>query len=332
MRETALVTGACGFVGSHMVEHLLRKGYRVLATDHPRAGRERLPQGADFIPADLSLPSDLEPLGAFEFGRVFHIAAVFDYTASWETLLRVNCGGTQNLLEFLAGRKGAPKSIVVWSSGSVYGRRFRKEPLKESETPDPVNPYERSKWKQEEIALRAYFSQGMPIILVRPSAIYGPGSRYGLAVPIFMIRRGLLRFIPGDGQVRGSFIHVEDVAAAAEFLSSRPEAIGETFNLSDDSGMKIEEALLYAASLLGVRFFRVHIPLAPIRWAARLDQGFSRWLGRRPILERDLIDYMGRDFWMDNSKLKSLGYRLRYPDLRSGLPGTVAWYKEQGWI
>lgn len=332
MKETALVTGACGFVGSCVADYLLKKGYRVLATDHPQARRNALPEGIEFIPADLTLPQSLEALRGAEFQKVFHAAAVFDYSASWQKLHQVNCQGTRNLLEFLAPRKNSLKSIVLWSSGSVYGRSFRKEPLKETEKPDPINLYEKSKLLQEQIAFEFYRSEGLPVTVVRPSAIYGPGSRYGLAVPLFLIRWGILRFIPGHGQAVGGFVHVEDVASAAEFLSSKPEVIGEIFNLTDDSTLTMEEAFLYAASLMKVRFWRVHLPLFPIRLLSWADQNACRILRRRPTLEGDLLDYLSRDFWMDNSKLKALGYRFKYKDFRSGLPGTIAWYREKGWM
>jgi nucleoside-diphosphate-sugar epimerase len=333
MPETALVTGACGFIGSHMVEHLLKKGYQVIATDHPSASRERLPQGTEFVPSDVTDTKSLDAFKGRNFSKVFHIAAIFDYVASWERLYRVNCQGTSNLLEFLSKNANGLKSVVVWSSGSVYGHAFEQgRPLPETERPQPINPYERSKLEQEEIALEFHRSRKVPVAVVRPAAVYGPRSRYGLAVPVFLINKGLLRFIPGSGQAIGGFIHVEDVVGAAEFLSTKPEAVGQVFNVSDDSKMTIEQAMLSVADLLGVWFSRVHFPMAPVRAAAWLDQTVSRWLGRRPTLERDLIDYLSRHFWMDNTKLKSLGYRFQYPDLRSGLPETIAWYKQQGWV
>ncbi|MBI4386207.1 MAG: NAD(P)-dependent oxidoreductase [Elusimicrobia bacterium] len=331
-QETALVTGACGFVGSHMTAHLAAKGYRVVATDHPGADRRRLAAGIEFIPADITRPESLEALGRAEIHKIFHVAAVFDYLASQETLERVNCQGTRHLLEFLSNRRSSIRHVVVWSSGSVYGRNFKRAAVTEKDATDPINPYERSKLLQETIALDFQKTTGLPVTVIRPSAIYGPQSRYGMAVPVFLIRKGLLRFVPGDGRPIGSFAHVDDVVGAAEFLSARPEAAGEIYNVSDDSSMMIEDALCLAADLMGVRFFRAHIPLPPLLWAAWIDETVSRMLRRRPLLERDLIEYMRRNFWMDNSKLKSLGYAFKYPTLRSGLPGTIEWYRRAGWI
>lgn len=332
MSERALVTGACGFIGSHMVDRLLEKGYEVVAADRPGLSLNGSKERVKFVPIDVTKPQTLEALNKFHLDKVFHIAAIFDYTASWELLHRVNCEGTVNLLKALSKQKTNLKSIVVWSSGSVYGRSFRKEPLKETELPQPINFYEKSKLLQEQLALKAFATEGLPIVVVRPPAVYGPRSRYGLAVPVFMIKKGLIRFIPGKGDAIGGFMHVEDVVGAAEFLSSQTKAVGEVFNFSDDSKMTIEEAIFLVGSLVNTKIFPVHIPMGLVRAAAFIDQKISQLLKKRPTFERDLIEYMDRDFWMDNAKLKNFGYTFKYPTLRDGLPPTIEWYKEHKWI
>ena len=332
MKETALVTGATGFVGSHMVDCLLERGYDVIASDRPGINLNTLPKNIKFVPIDVTKSKTLEPLNQFAIHKVFHIAGLFDYTASWERLHAINCEGTKNLLEVLKRQKANIKSIVVWSSGSVYGRTFRKEAVKEIEPPSPINFYEKSKLLEEQIALKMYVTEGLPVISVRPPAIYGPRSRYGLAVPVFMINKGLLRCILGSGTAIGGYMHVHDVVAAAEYLSSHPKATGEIFNFADDSKITIEESIYLVGSLVGAKIWPIHIPMSLVRALAFVDQKISSWLGRRPTLERDLIDYLDRDFWMDNTKLKGFGYKFKYPTLRDGLPPTIAWYKEQGWV
>ncbi|MBI4055718.1 MAG: NAD-dependent epimerase/dehydratase family protein [Elusimicrobia bacterium] len=332
MSSVALVTGACGFVGSHMVELLLEKGCRVLATDHPAADPSALPSPAEFIPADLTQPESLRPILSRSFQKVFHIAAIFDYSAPWRKLWEVNCLGTENLLRQLTVKKGELQSIVVWSSGSIYGNNFRKEALKETEPPAPKNNYERSKLLQEEIALAFCQREKLPIAVIRPSAIYGPRSRYGLAVPVFLMRKGLLKMIPGDGQAIGGYIHVRDVAGAAEFLSNQKEAVGQVYNLTDDNTTTIENSFFHVAKTLGVRLYPIHIPMPLIRAAAWLDQTVCRLLGKRPTLEPDFVEYLSQDFWMDNAKLKALGYRFEFPDFKVGLEQTIRWYRENRWL
>lgn len=331
-RKTALVTGACGFVGAHMTEHLIAKGYAVVAADHPLADRGVLPRGVEFVPLDLAEPESLKALERFTFQKVFHIAGVFDYEAGWDRLYAVNCLGTRHLLKALLKRKSALESVVVWSSGSVYGRNFGGTPVSEEDPPAPLNDYELSKLLQEQEALKFHQAYGLPVVAIRPSAIYGPRSRYGLAAVLFLMRRGFLRFVPRGCDHVGGYVHVEDVAAAAEFLSDRPEAAGHVFNLTDDSLLTLAQAIRLSASLLGVRLWPLPIPMTLVRLAARADRLRGRALGRRPLLEPDLVDYLGRSFWMKNAKLKREGYKFRYPTLADGLPGTVAWYRRAGWL
>lgn len=330
--KLALVTGAGGFVGSHMVQYLLSRGYEVLASDRPGVAVGPWGNNVRYLPMDLEDSGSVQAIENYSFNKVFHIAGLFDYTASWEKLFAINCLGTKRLLNALTKNKSSIHSIVVWSSGSVYGRSFKHRPIAETETPLPINAYEKSKWLQEQEALGFIQSHHLPVIVVRPAAIYGPQSRYGLAIPIFMIKSGILRFIPGKGDFVGGYAHVDDVVAAAEFLSGKSEAVGQIVNISDDSVMPVGEALELAASILKVIFFKIHIPLTPIKITAWLDQQFSRWLKKRPLLEPDLIGYLGRDSWMDNTKLKKFGYSLKYPSLKAGLPEVICWYQQHGWI
>ncbi|PIU69015.1 MAG: hypothetical protein COS84_00230, partial [Armatimonadetes bacterium CG07_land_8_20_14_0_80_40_9] len=125
MRENlCLVTGACGFNGSYMVELLLEKGYKVRATD--LEGTERgiyedlvKREGVEFVPSDLTKKETLKEV-VKDVEYVFHPAAVFDYAAKWELMERVNVFGTRNLCEVLM-EEGKVKKFVVWSSAAVYG-------------------------------------------------------------------------------------------------------------------------------------------------------------------------------------------------------------------
>lgn len=333
MKETALVTGAAGFVGWHMVNLLLKKGYRVLATDKPECRVDISHESLEYIPADLRKPETLTWISERGIDRVFHIAGVHDFVASWQELYSVNCIGTENLLQLLLPSKENIKSIIICGSGSVYGRNFRtNRPTRESEEAAPTNLYEKSKLIEEKIALRYSEKHGLPLCVIRPSAIYGPRSRYALAVSIFMINKGILKFIPGSGKNIVTLVHVEDVVRAAEFLSSKPGAIGQVFNIADDSPTNVKELLKHVATLLGKRIYPVHIPMTLILTVAQIDEFISEMKGRRPTLERDLTRYLAQDAWMDNAKLKSLGYRFKYSDVRIGIEETVDWYRSEGWL
>ncbi|MFC1521016.1 NAD-dependent epimerase/dehydratase family protein [Elusimicrobiota bacterium] len=332
-KPTALVTGACGFVGSHMVDLLLSDGFEVCATDRKNAPKKYLSKEAKFIAADITDVNSLEDLfDGNQFDKIYHIAALYDYIAPWERLYRINCLGTKNLMDVIAKKNPKASSVIIWSSGAVFGDSFKKEPLKETDFPWPSNEYEKSKYIQETIALEYVKSHNIPVTVIRPSAIYGPRSMYGISVPVFLMKKGILRFIPGPGTARGAFAHVEDVVGSALFLSKKPEASGEIFNVCDDSPVTMREALLTVAAALDVMFLDVCFPLWPVMLLSHINVAIARVLGIRPFLEPDLNQYMAEDFWMDNNKLKSFGYKLRQPDIKKGLAGAIAWYRKEGII
>ena len=130
-KPKSLVTGACGFMGTHMVEVLAAAGHDVRATDLPSAwagddrttGRfpsvvQRL--GAEIIPADLARPETLEPL-VKDVDYIFHVAGVFSYKAPWALLKRVNVDGTRALLDCALRAGNGLKRVVVWGAGGIYG-------------------------------------------------------------------------------------------------------------------------------------------------------------------------------------------------------------------
>ncbi len=323
-----LVTGACGFVGSHMVDFLLSKGHTVRATDLKAKSHVANRLGTEFIKADLTRKETLKSL--FEnVDYVFHIAAIFDYWAPWEILYKVNVEGTKNLCE--TALDFDIKNMVIWSSGAVYGVP-KQVPVKETDKTAPVNKYEKSKALQEKVALKFYEENGLPIVILRPASIYGPRSKYGTAILLFLLAKGWLRAIPGDGKSRPALVHVRDVVGAAYFLHDKREAIGEIFNIADDSKYTVEELLLAAAKTLNVKIYRIHIPMWILNLLASLSECYAKITGKRPLIERDAIRYLTYDSLMDNSKIKSLGYKLVYPDALIGLKETIDWYKRAGWI
>jgi len=323
------VTGACGFVGSHMLDLLVERGIDVRATDLESADHgyvDRL--GVEFVPADLTRKETLQPV-LQEADYVFHIASVFDYSAPWDLLYQVNVEGTRNLCE--VALETNPEIIVHWSSGAIYG--ISKElPTKETSAIKPSNNYEKSKWIQEQTALEFHKKSGLPVTVMRPATIYGPRSRYGAMILIFMLARGELPAIPGSGKTMGTFVHVKDVAGSALFLVGKKEAIGESYNVADDSHYTNEELLLYAAELLDVKLRKFHIPSSIIYLRAWWSRWGAKLKGKKPVIERDAVQYLFHDYWLDNSKIKELGYKLVYPDIKEGLKETIRWYRDAGWL
>jgi len=329
-----LVTGAGGFAGGHMVELLLSGGHRVRATDLQEKPPALFPPEVEYIQADLTQPSTLE--AACEGARViFHPASIFDFSTPREVMERVNVGGTENLCE--AACKAGVKRMVLWSTMMVFGdKEKRVEPIAEDTPRASDSVYASSKMRQEDVALRYCVEGKLPVTVVRPAIIYGPRSVYGLA-DIF-IKAKHLPFIPvvTTMKARPCLVHVHDVVGAAYHLAHLEETAGECYNLVDDfSHLTMRDLLTMAAVVLEKPALTLPLPNAFARWFLRKLADLTSahdWMRieGRPIMEQDFVHLLRMDGYASNAKLKSTGYRLRYPDWRIGLLETVWWYRERG--
>lgn len=367
-----LVTGAAGFSGAYVVRELLARGERVVATDLPRAwasaetrsllaaigvelGHERL----EVVPADLLERGTLAPLFERPITHVFHTASLYDYSAPLARLRRVNVDGTAHLLEAAAA---APLArFVHWSTCGVFGKPctaaqgadtnlpFTEESSSPKNTPDDavgpvgthlVNAYSISKWAQEKLVWRWHRERGLPVTVLRPAPIYGPGSSYGHGGIILAVAQGLTPALPADARnyVTAS-VHVEDLARFACFAIDREDTLGEDYDLVDNSVVSYHEFLHYIALLTGRRLR--DLPLLRLDHARPLFEAGAhlyRWLetrfgvARPRVFEVQSATYLSSSYWLSNRKSQRTGFVYGYPDVREGLKDTIAWMKEMGWL
>ncbi|MEW6443608.1 MAG: NAD-dependent epimerase/dehydratase family protein [bacterium] len=347
-RPLSLVTGSCGFIGSHMVEVLHQAGHRVRATDLGESyrtddpGRGRFPGvlkalGVEFVPSDLTRPATLrEAVKGVDY--VFHVAGLFSYSAPWEALRKVNVDGTRELCGLVAAEKGF-RRLVLWGAGGVYGfppAEFL--PIREEDPKAPPNDYLKSKHEQEQLVMRLGRTQGLRYTILRPTGVYGPRGIYGMGRLLMHYASRNHLAVPRNFTTRIPFVHVRDVCAAAHFLCSRGEALGEAFNLNDDTQVNMVEFVRYMGDLTGkpVRLlppFPVSLLKGILLGAAAVEKTVSRrFTHHPPNLEKDTIRFLGKDISYSNRKLKDLGYVFLYPDARVGIRETVEWYRKEDWI
>ncbi|MFZ3127337.1 MAG: NAD-dependent epimerase/dehydratase family protein [Rhodoferax sp.] len=309
-----LVTGAGGFVGRCMVAHLASLGTRVRATDRPgtdTAFFERL--GVEFLAADLTQPHTLEPLFSGDVDRVFHLGAICNLSTPLRLLYPVNVAGVEHITR-LALQAGVKRYIHIGSS-SVYGP-YPGTPLREDSARAPQEDYGISKRDGENVVW-GRMTEGLPAVIMRPCTVYGPGCNDGAGKAFS--RATAIAAIPGHGRQRLSNIRVEDVVAAAHYLSGLDDAVGQVYNLADDSNPTLEEALCLAAQTFGTKVPTLHMPLWLLQPLARIDGAVAAWQGRIPELEYSAIRYLHDDYIVDNRKLKSTGYTLKFPDFRASM-------------
>jgi nucleoside-diphosphate-sugar epimerase len=309
-----LVTGAAGFMGSHLVERLASRGVRVRATARPRKDTsffDRL--GVEFLPADLRAPQDVPPLFAGGVDRVFHLGAICNFSTPYEKLRPTNVLGVEHLTRLAL--KAGVKRFVHASSTSVYGR-YRGRPFKEEDPRIPCDDYGRSKRDGEDVVWQKV-EQGLPAVVTRPCTVYGPRCTDGAGKAFS--RPTSITAIPGSGKQLLSNVRAEDVAAAMEHLSRVESAVGQAFNIADDSRPMLEEALRLAAEAFRRKSPRIHLPLPVVKAAARMDGIVSALRGKVPDLEVDAVNYLYDDYVVDNTKLKGTGFVFTYPDFEESI-------------
>ncbi len=318
----ALVTGAAGFMGRHLVEHLVKKGVRVRASSRPREDLSFFDNlGVDYMPADLTKPETLPPLFRDHVERVFHLGAICNFSTPYAGLYPTNVEGVERITA-LALEHGVKRFVHV-ASTSVYGR-YKGLPFTEDSPREPVDAYGRSKRDGENIVWKR-IKEGLPAVILRPCTVYGPGCNDGAGKAFS--RPTSITGIPGKGTQLLSNIRVEDVAAAAEYLSRLDPAVGQAYNLAEDTHPEVKAALIAAAEAFGSKRPTLHLPLWLVKIVASIDGASAAGKNKIPDLESDAVRYLCDDYVVDNSKLKAAGYNLLYPDFMASMKQLAEWYR-----
>ncbi len=300
--------------------------------DLPEADPSFLNSEAEFMTGDLCKP---ETLGRIVAGIdvIVHVASLFRYSSSWDDLYAVNVEGTKHLCQ--AAVEAGVSKLVLISSAGVYGVPGSL-PVSEDNPVNPSNAYEQSKFEQEQMALQICAQSQLDLIILRPAPIYGPRNRYGIGTILRMVALGQFPIISKNLNTLVPLVHVTDVVGAALHLLSIPTAIDEIYNVVDDSTYRKYELFSNMAPLLNAKIYYTRFPLLP-RWLLNALASWAEWKARNlthkaPKIERATIDLMFHDYQYSNTKLKATGYQLVYPDSKSGLEETIAWYQKYHWF
>ncbi len=260
MSEKVLVTGGCGFIGSHLVRHLLARGSEVRVLDDLSSGRR---SNLDGVLGDVELlEEDLRDLevcrrACADVQVVLHQGAVPSVPRSIrepERSFAVNVVGTHNLL--LAAREAGARRLVMASSSSVYGDTPTL-PKHEGMPPAPMSPYAAQKLAAEQLGLAFARSMGLEVVALRYFNVFGPrqdpASGYAAVVPAFTaaLLRGEPPTINGDGEQTRDFTFVEDVVRANLLAAEAPRASGHTFNVAGGRRISINELFRAIARWVG---------------------------------------------------------------------------------
>ncbi|HYF85074.1 SDR family NAD(P)-dependent oxidoreductase [Azospirillum sp.] len=267
-----LITGGCGFIGSHLADRLLADGHRVTILDNLSSGRlDNKPEAAKLVVGDVADPDAVREAMAGDDGEgvdgVFHLAAVASVQKSrelWAETHRTNLLGTVTVFEAARdAKRGGPIPVVYASSAAIYGDNTNT-PLKEDELPRPLSAYGVDKLGCEMHARVAWSIQGVPTVGFRFFNVYGPRqdpmSPYSGVISIFARRvaRGEDVEIHGDGQQVRDFVFVGDVVRILALAMERRFAGAQVFNLCTGRATSLVMLLDVLQELCGSQVRRRH--------------------------------------------------------------------------
>ncbi len=326
----ALVTGATGLVGVHLVERLREEGWRVRALVRPTSRTALLRGwGVDLAVGDLGDRAALREAceGA---DVVFHCAARPPLGGTREEFFRDNVRGTINALD--AALEAGVERFVHVSTVDVYG--YGDHDGADERTPfRPDGLYSESKIEAERAVARYYEEKGLPCVILRPCLIYGPHDRHLLPAVMGLLSRGRTPLVSG-GRVLLDVVYAGDVAEALWRAARSRAAVGQAYNITDGARRTLREVVETFARALGrePRFLRV--PYGPAYALARLVSALGPRLGASvpPYLRWEVVKAMGHHRHFSIAKAQEeLGYEPRTP-LEEGLQKTLRWHRlrEQG--
>ncbi|HTV59148.1 MAG TPA: hopanoid-associated sugar epimerase [Verrucomicrobiae bacterium] len=326
---TTLVTGATGFVGSHIAREVARTGERVRVLVRPTSRRDAL-EGVEVecVEGDLR---DAVSLGRAMQGvdRVFHAAADYRlWTRRPEDLYESNVVGTRMLLE-TAQRAGVKRIVYTSTVATIAVPRGSELPNEETraELREMIGNYKRSKFMAEEEAKKAA-AAGIPVVIVNPTAPIGPGdwkpTPTGKIVVDFLNGK-----MPAYVDTGLNVVAVEDVAAG-HLLAAERGRIGERYILGARN-MTLKQILDALAAITGKAAPRVRLPHAVAMAAGYADHVFSRLAGREPQIPVEGVKMSRHRMFVSSDKAaRELGYAPG--PVEKALERAVQWYSAHGYI
>lgn len=328
---TTLVTGAAGFLGSHVARLLAERGERVRVLVRPSSSRKALTDlQAEVVLGDLR---NAQSLNAAMQGvrRVYHVAADYRLWArDPQEIYDSNVGGTRHLLD-AAGRAGCERFVYTSTVATIAVHRPGQgvdglpDERIATELGEMIGHYKRSKWLAEQEALAAA-QRGVPVVIVNPTAPVGPGDAKptptGKLIVDFLSGR-----MPAFVDTGLNLVGVED-CAAGHVLAAEKGQVGERYILGARN-MTLEEILRVLARITGLPAPRFRLPHAVAYAAGCVDTLFARILGREPRIPLEGVRMSRHRMFVDASRaVRELGFAPGPPE--AALERAVNWYQANG--
>ncbi|MDZ7724140.1 MAG: NAD-dependent epimerase/dehydratase family protein [candidate division KSB1 bacterium] len=324
----ALVTGATGFTGGYMVKNLLDHGYQVRAFVRPESDLSQLKQWpVEFAFGSLENQNEVEQ-AVNGVDIVFHIAALYRAANVPDSVYhQVNVEGTRYILQ--ASQTFNVKRVVHCSTCGVHGD-IKNPPADETHPVEPEDIYQETKAKAEELALSYHKEQGLPVTVVRPVGIYGPGDTRMLKMYRMVGNRKFIMF--GGGNVYYHLTFVTDTVEGFRLAGESDQAVGQVYIIAGESYTTLNEFAALIADELNVKPPKFRPPVWPLYVVAFLCEKICIPLRIEPPIFRRRAHIFTHDRAFDISKAKQeLGFHPKV-NMKEGIHRTAEWYKQKGYL
>jgi len=324
-----LITGATGFIGSHLVEALTARGAEIACLVRRTSNLRWLKNhNIQYHTGEVTEKESLRK-AVRNVEYIFHLASLTKAVYPEDYYL-VNTGGTKNILEVCAEENPPLKRFILVSSLAAAGPSPTESPILETYPPRPITDYGNSKLEAERIA--AEFMSHLPITIVRPPVVYGPRER-DIYFYFRLINHGVI-FNAGGANPLLSIIYAPDLAEAMVRLSTLEQSAGETYFVSSPEPKYMDELTSIIASALGrKKVLKIPAPLWVTDIMSCLMEASSRLTKKPALLNRQKIREIRQKAWVCSAmKLKKDADYICPTPVEKGIAETAAWYRENGWL
>ncbi|CAN5262719.1 NAD-dependent epimerase/dehydratase family protein [soil metagenome] len=337
-KGTALVTGATGFIASRLVPALLDEGWAVRACGR-RDRPAEFPTSVDYRAVDLVESEQLGPMfdGVTD---LFHLAGASSSTSSDDEMHQANVVATERLLE--AAPRDHLERVVHMSSTSVYGEEAQLPlPVREDVEPHPSRGYGKAKWETEQVVWEQGRA-GMPVVVVRPASVYGPGNIKLLASAVLDVAIEAFAAVPAIAvpaePVEQRLVHIDGLVRACVHLARDEAAVGRAFNVVAEAYPSSHEIARILAEQFGMDVELSDDTDCGLAFEERKtvhDTMVGDGMEPRILLTEERFRFMrktNRNNRVSVDALLDTGFRFAETDLEASIGRTVAWYRDHRWV
>jgi nucleoside-diphosphate-sugar epimerase len=326
--KKVLVTGGNGFIGSHLIERLVRSQIKVKCLIRKNSNRKWL-NGLDieYIIGDL-FNHDMLHYAVKNIDVIFHLAAITK-SLTKNGYYEINTNGTENILNAVIKVNPKIKKFVFVSSLAASGPSTDGKPLIESDYPNPVTLYGKSKLAGEKRVMA--FSSTVPVTIIRPPIVFGPRDRDGFEF-FKIINRGIQPFL-GWRDRYGSFIYVDDLVEAMLLGAEKKEATGQTFFFVTEAKVSWACFGKQIAKVLNKKIIKLHIPVSIFILIIIINEIISKITGKPSIINLSKLKDYTEPYWLCRSEKaeRLLGFKPKVT-MEEGINASISWYKQEGWL